>query len=236
MTFESDPARDVTSCILIEVLSRAKKSAKQNHPPDYVDDFDRQIDEAGLWNSGCQTRLEAPSGVSPALSAFEPEAAGIIDANDDHSLSEIGTWHASVLSYDVTPKGCKYAPDYFPELAKLLAGQVIKGLPIYVIKNNNYSVSVDAGDGRALTSKFCQRIRSVSDLSFRNTGSVSFVQGNRNWIVEPQCAAFAEVGFRNLTDQLGLPTGSRAVAKGNRSMATKGRYCRLPRSSNGCWA
>ncbi|MEO9826146.1 MAG: hypothetical protein ABJF50_17230 [Paracoccaceae bacterium] len=197
MTIDSDPTRDATSCIFVEVLSRAEKSARQNEPPYYVEDFVQQIDEAGLWSSSCQTRLEALQPVSPASSALEPEAAAIIEANDDHSLSEIGTWHALVASYDVTSKGCQYASEDVPEFARLLAGDELEGLPIYVIKttiSNNYAVTVDAGDDRALASKISQKIRGVSDLSFGNTGRDSFVQGNRNWIIDPQCAAFAEIG------------------------------------------
>lgn len=197
MTIESDPARDATSCIFVEVLSRAEKSARQNQPPYYVEDFVQQIDEAGLWSSSCQTRLEGLEPVSPASSEIEPAAAAIIEADNNSELSEIGTWHALIASYDVTAKGCQYASDDVPEFAKLLAGDEFDGLPVYIIKttiSNNYAVTVDAGDDRALASKISQRIRAVSDSSFGNTGRDSFVQGNRNWTIDPQCAAFAEIG------------------------------------------
>ena len=107
-------------------------------------------------------------------------------------VTQIGQWHALIASYDTTPKGCAEARADVAHFAQALSGQGLEGRDLYIVRttiSNNYAVSVDAGDDRALANQISATIRRLHHPD--GTGRDSFVQGNRGWVIDPECASFA---------------------------------------------
>lgn len=210
---EKDSPRAKWSCFFIQTLGEAEASTLPK--PHHVQTFVTNVTNAGLWNANCAVFLEGfvsslpvdATEITPPLPdagfssvdavpapfpgpAFNPDAdsgtGGVM------GVTQIGQWHALIASYNTTPKGCAEARDDVAHFSDVLAGQGLDGRNLYIVRttiSNNYAVTVDAGDDRALAGEISALIRRLHHPD--GTGRDSFVQGNREWQIDAECADFA---------------------------------------------
>jgi len=182
----NDAERAKWSCFFVATLGNAERDARQE-PPFYVRTFVEDVARAGLWDPDCGARLEA------LVSEVEPAATSVSDATE--GPAEIGQWHALVASYNVTDFGCSQARDQVERFSTLLADRGLSGHYIYVVRttiSNNYTVTVDTGADRQKADEISAMIRSVAPGD--GTGRDSFVQGNRGWVIDPNCSLSVLIG------------------------------------------
>jgi len=191
ITNPKNPKASQTNCIFVTILALAEKDAKEL-PPHRVEEFVERVSAAGLWEANCQTRLESLDSAEPIATKIDDNPASL-----GNEPTEIGQWHALIASYSVSVQGCNEAKADVQEFAALLSGSNLAESFIYVARtkiSNNYAVTVDAGDDFALAGTISKTIHSVADQSADSkTGSDSFVQGNRDWFIDPQCTLFARI-------------------------------------------
>ena len=198
VVLQDDSCRAATSCIFVSILGQTEEEAR-GEPPFYVQDFVRQVDEAGLWSADCATRLEALSGIEPAAGpAVAAEAAEASSPNaQTEGPARIREWHALIASYDVSEFGCSQARKDVSEFADLLSGRDLDGMSVYMVRtsiSDNYVTTVDAGDDRELARRVSAKVRSVSGSSEDElTNADSFVQGNRQWFIDRDCSRLAVI-------------------------------------------
>lgn len=207
------------SCFFVQTLGEAEASTLPE--PHHVRTFVTNVTNAGLWNANCAVLLEGivsplpvdATQVAPQMPdtefssidaapapfptpAFNPDAdsttTATTTATDIVGVTQIGQWHALIASYDTTPKGCAEARADVAYFADALSGQGLDGRHLYIVRtkiSNNYAVTVDAGDDRARADEISAAIRRQHHPD--GTGRDSFVQGNREWTIDPGCADFA---------------------------------------------
>jgi hypothetical protein len=192
----TDAERAKWSCFFVSTLGNAEVQARKE-PPYFVRTFVEDVAKAGLWNPDCASRLESlvsedsPAATRNAAASMPQAETGM---NAPEGPEEIGQWHALIASYNVTDFGCQQAEADVGRFADLLAGMGLEGRHVYVVRtsiSNNYAVTVDAGDDRALADEISAKIRAAAPGD--GTGRDSFVQGNRGWAIDPACAAFARI-------------------------------------------
>lgn len=182
---DTDPQKAALACIFVQTLAKTEKEARSDAPFP-VNDFITQVSDANLWNADCSQRLENLSVIAPTVTSTT-EGDGF----------EVGKWHALIASYNITPKGCAESKDDIKFFGEALTAPEFKGLPIYVVQtqiSKNYAVSVDTGDDRELANKVSAAIRDIASTRSDPTGSDSFVQGNRGWVVAKDCTLPSKIG------------------------------------------
>lgn len=188
---------EIRRCIAVAAISEVEKQSNLGNGYLLVQTYFDQLVGRGIWPPECRILQESLSGkpTGPSKAQVSP------NINDPDPPFDIGEWHALIASYDVTPRGCDFARKDITYFAEALAGQGFDGQKIYVARtsiSNNYAVTIDAGDSRSLANSISTTIREVAESGDGPAGSGrdSFVQGNRNWLIDPDCLEFARVGQR----------------------------------------
>lgn len=195
---EDDPTRAGQACLFIITLADAEM-AMRSEPPFFVREFVENTSSQGFWNAKCRQRME-PIRAAAHDQPEQPSEIKIQDGGENLELptdrpAEIGKWHALVASYDTTPRGCAYAKEDVKTFSRDLSSEQVGKPYVYIVRtriSNNYAVTVDAGDERERAVTLTQAVRNVARSD--GTGRDSFVQGNRDWYIDPECSSFARVG------------------------------------------
>ena len=193
---ENDQTNDKlhASATFLDFLGRVERIAKQD-PPHIVQTFIETIDERGYLSANDKVFLEAVT----LSNAPDPQPSNIpVLPNTGVGPESIGKWHALIASYDVTSNGCTEARDDVDAFSRTLQGRGYDEKFVYIVRtkiSNNYAVTVDAGSDRVLAGEMSRVIREVARENTRDsTGVDSFVQGNRNWAIDPKCTYAKVIG------------------------------------------
>ncbi len=151
--------------------------------------FDIRLALSGTFSESNRRLLAALEDLAQAgLATFEvePMEASI------HVEPLLGQWQAVIASYSTDERGCGFAREDVDQFAELLSGSEVAGREILVARtqtSNHYAVSVDLNTDVAAARAASALIRKVSALSRdRRTGSDSYVQQNRDWFLDQDCA------------------------------------------------